>query len=250
MKIVRFKYNHKVGHGLLQGNLVEVIDSQRLPAIVKTNVSLSLNKVKLLPPASPSKIIAVGLNYLNHAQELKMPVPEEPIIFLKPPSAVIGHNDEILLPPQSQQVDFEAELAIIIGRQAHAVAKEAARDYVLGYCCANDVTARDLQKKDGQWSRAKSFDSFCPLGPWIETELEPDSLNIKLRVNGQERQNSNTKEMIFSCDELISFVSNIMSLLPGDVILTGTPPGVGKLQSGDIVEVEIEKIGVLKNKVV
>jgi len=250
MKIVRFKYNHKVGYGLLQGNLVEVIDGQRLPTIVKTNVSLSLNKVKLLPPALPSKIIAVGLNYLNHAQELKMPVPEEPIIFLKPPSAVIGQDEEILLPPQSQQVDFEAELAIIIGRQAHAVEKKAARDYILGYCCANDVTARDLQKKDGQWSRAKSFDTFCPLGPWLETELEPDSLSIKLRVNGQEKQNSSTKKMIFSCDELVSFISHIMTLYPQDVILTGTPPGVGKLKSGDIVEVEIENIGVLKNKVV
>lgn len=250
MKIIKFKYNHKVSYGLLQGNLVEVIDGQRLPALVKTNVSLSLNKVKLLPPVSPSKIIAVGLNYLNHARELKMPVPDEPIIFLKPPSAVIGQDAQILLPPQSQQVDFEAELAIIIGRQAHAVEEKVARDYILGYCCGNDVTARDLQKKDGQWSRAKSFDSFCPLGPWIETELEPDNLNIKLRVNGKERQNSNTKEMIFNCYKLISFISHIMTLYPQDVILTGTPPGVGRLESGDVVEVEIEKIGVLKNKVV
>lgn len=250
MKIAAFKYKNRIGHGLLNNQIVEVIDSHKLPAVVKTNVSLSLSKVKLLPPVSPSKIIAVGLNYLNHARELKMPVPQEPIIFLKPPSAVIGHDDEILLPQQSNQVDFEAELAIIIGKQAHEIKTQKAAEYIFGYCCANDVTARDLQKKDGQWTRAKSFDTFCPLGPWVETEVEPDNLSIKLRVNGEEKQNSNTKDMIFNCYELVSYISHIMTLYPQDIILTGTPPGVGSLHSGDMVEVEIEKVGLLRNKVV
>lgn len=250
MKIVRFLYKDRQGYGVLNNQLVEVVDDQKFPNIVKTNVSLSLSKVKLLPPVFPSKIVAVGLNYLNHAQELKMPVPEEPVIFLKPPTAVIGQDDEILLPAQSKQVDFEAELAIIIGKQAHDVSPENAPEYILGYCCANDVTARDLQKKDGQWTRAKSFDTFCPLGPWIETAVNPDNLNIKLRVNGKERQNSNTKDMIFNSYQLVSFISKVMTLQPQDVILTGTPPGVGKLTPGDTVEVEIENIGVLRNTVV
>ena len=204
---------------------------------------------RFLPPALPSKIVCIGRNYADHARELGNEPPSEPIIFLKPPSAVIGHGETIVRPPQSQRVDFEGELAIIIGTTARNVAAADWRRHVAGFTCANDVTARDLQKKDVQFTRGKSFDTFLPLGPVLETELDPSALRILTRVNGQTRQDGNTRQMIFSCDRIVEFISAIMTLNPGDVILTGTPAGVGPLEAGDAVEVEIEGIGTLRNVV-
>jgi 2-keto-4-pentenoate hydratase/2-oxohepta-3-ene-1,7-dioic acid hydratase in catechol pathway len=198
----------------------------------------------------PSKIIAIGLNYYDHARELKMPVPDHPIMFIKPASAVIMNGGSIIYPRQSKNVHYEGELAMVIGKKAKNVKKSDANKYIKGFTCANDVTARDLQNIDGQWTRAKSFDTFCPLGPRIIKNIDPMNLNIRTRINGKTKQNSNTKNMIFNVYELVSFVSSVMTLLPGDVILAGTPPGVGPLKIGDIVEVEIEKIGILKNMVI
>ena len=195
----------------------------------------------------PTKIIAIGLNYLDHAKELKMEIPDHPLIFLKPSTAVIGSGDAIILPPQTKELNYEGELAVIIKDTAKNISKDDARRFIAGYTCANDLTARDLQRIDGQWTRAKSFDTFCPLGPRIVSDIDPKNLSIITRVNGTVKQNSNTKNMIFDVFELVSFVSEIMTLLPGDVIITGTPPGVGAIEAGDVVEVEIEGIGVLKN---
>jgi 2-keto-4-pentenoate hydratase/2-oxohepta-3-ene-1,7-dioic acid hydratase in catechol pathway len=194
--------------------------------------------------------VALGLNYADHATECGLPLPEQPIVFLKPPTAVIGHLDQIIYPAMSQQVDYEAELAVVIGRRAKSVPSHEARRYVLGYTCSNDVTARDLQQEDGQWTRSKSFDTFSPLGPWIVTDLNPSRLAITCRVNGQVRQAGNTTDMVFNVWDLVSFISQVMTLEPGDVIMTGTPAGVGPISPGDVVEVEIEGIGTLKNEVI
>jgi len=202
-----------------------------------------------LEEARPTKIVAVGRNYADHAKELGNEAPSEPIIFLKPPSALLSHEGKIVRPPQSQRVDFEGELAMVIGKRARNVKADRWRDFVRGFTCANDVTARDLQKKDVQFTRGKGFDTFCPLGPCIETDLDPADLALVTRVNGQVKQNSRTSMMIFSCATIVEFVTSVMTLEPGDVILTGTPCGVGPLQSGDIVEVQIEGIGVLRNHV-
>jgi 2-keto-4-pentenoate hydratase/2-oxohepta-3-ene-1,7-dioic acid hydratase in catechol pathway len=206
--------------------------------------------VRMGPPCQPTKIVALGLNYADHAAEAGLSLPRQPIIFLKPPTAVIGHQDQIVYPPMSQRVDYEAELAVVIGRWAKDVPVHEARRYILGYTCSNDVTARDLQQKDGQWTRSKSFDTFCPLGPWIVTDLNPSELAITCRVNGKVQQTGNTKDMIFNVWSLVSFISRVMTLEPGDVIMTGTPAGVGPLSPGDVVEVEIEGIGILENKIV
>jgi 2-keto-4-pentenoate hydratase/2-oxohepta-3-ene-1,7-dioic acid hydratase in catechol pathway len=198
---------------------------------------------------NPTKIIAVGLNYLDHAKELKMDIPDHPLIFMKPSTSVIGSGDTIILPPQTKELNYEGELAVVIKDTTRNVSKDEAPRFIAGYTCANDVTARDLQRIDGQWTRAKSFDTFCPLGPRIVSDIDPKHLSIITRVNGVVKQKSNTINMIFSVFELVSFISEIMTLLPGDVIITGTPPGVGALEAGDVVEVEIEGIGVLKNTV-
>ncbi|HUP50269.1 MAG TPA: fumarylacetoacetate hydrolase family protein [Thermoanaerobaculia bacterium] len=203
----------------------------------------------LLPPAQPTKIVCVGRNYADHARELGNEPPPEPILFLKPPSSLLAPNGVIVRPPQSQRVDFEGELAIVVGKPARHVTAGEWRDYAAGLTCANDVTARDLQKKDVQFTRGKGFDTFCPLGPCLATALDPAALRITTRVNGQTRQNGNTRDMIFSCGELFEFISGVMTLLPGDVILTGTPAGVGPLEEGDLVEVEIEGVGTLRNVV-
>ena len=204
---------------------------------------------QLLPPATPTKIVAVGRNYAEHAKELGNEPPPEPIIFLKPPSALLAPNATIVRPAQSERVDFEGELAIVVGKRARNVKADRWRDFVLGFTCANDVTARDLQKKDVQFTRGKSFDTFCPLGPCIETEIDPSDLALRTRVNGDVRQNARTSMMVFPCPVIFEFISAIMTLEPGDVILTGTPAGVGPLASGDTVEVDIEGIGMLRNHV-
>lgn len=204
-------------------------------------------KVERIP--APTKIVCVGRNYADHAKELGNEVPAEPILFLKPPSAVLAHGGTIVLPKQSQRVEHEGELAIVIGREAKNVTAARWRDWVQGFTCANDVTARDLQRKDVQFTRGKSFDTFCPLGPWIETDLDPSALRVVTRVNGTIRQDGNTRQMIFPPPVLLEFITSVMTLLPGDVILTGTPAGVGPLVAGDTVEVEIEGIGTLRNVV-
>jgi 2-keto-4-pentenoate hydratase/2-oxohepta-3-ene-1,7-dioic acid hydratase in catechol pathway len=205
--------------------------------------------VKLLAPCSPSKVIAVGLNYRDHARELGMPVPDSPVIFLKPSTTVIGPEDAILYPGASSRVDYEAELGIVIKDRVKDLRPEEANRHILGYTCANDVTARDLQKKDGQWTRAKSFDTFCPVGPWIETGLEPDDLLVESYLNGERRQSSRTSQFIFKADFLVSFISQVMTLYPGDLIITGTPAGIGPMEPGDEIEVRIEGIGSLRNTV-
>lgn len=197
----------------------------------------------------PTKIVCVGRNYAEHAKELGNEAPTDPILFLKPPTAVLSPGGTIVRPKQSERVDYEGELAIVVSRRARNVPRSQWRDYVLGFTCANDVTARDLQKKDVQFTRAKSFDTFCPIGPHIETDLDPKSLSLVTRVNGTVKQNGNTRDMVFPCDVLFEFITAVMTLCPGDVILTGTPAGVGPLNSGDVVEVEIEGIGTLRNNV-
>lgn len=208
-----------------------------------------IEAVKLLAPVQPSKIICVGRNYAAHAKEHDAEVPEVPILFFKPPSAIIGMGDTVRLPPQSQQVEHEAELCVVIGKRGRWIAPDEAASYILGYTVANDVTARDLQFRDGQWTRGKGFDTFLPLGPWIETEFDPADALVTSRVNGELRQMASTRDMIFSVRQLITFVSSVMTLEPGDIMLTGTPAGVGPLLPGDVVEVEVEGIGTLRNPV-
>ncbi|MDO9631455.1 MAG: fumarylacetoacetate hydrolase family protein [Humidesulfovibrio sp.] len=212
---------------------------------------IPLAEIELLSLVRPSKVICVGLNYLDHARELDLAVPTEPIVFLKPPSAVIGAGDAIVLPACSDQVDYEAELALVMGRTARYVSEADAARHIFGYTCANDVTARDLQRKDGQWTRSKGFDTFCPVGPWIETDPgDLHDLALRTTVGGQVRQEGNTGSMIFPPHLLVSYISNIMTLLPGDVILTGTPAGIGPLKPGDEVSVEIDRVGFLLNPVI
>jgi 2-keto-4-pentenoate hydratase/2-oxohepta-3-ene-1,7-dioic acid hydratase in catechol pathway len=211
----------------------------------------SLAGVRFLAPCQPTKIIAVGLNYLSHAEEVGADVPQEPFFFLKPPSAIIAHGGKIVYPADlSQRVDFEGELAVVVAKSGRNITTREARQYVLGYTCANDVTARDLQRTDPQWTRAKGFDTFCPLGPVIATDADPSNLMVRTRLNGELRQEASTSEMVFSVEQLISYISVVMTLEAGDVILTGTPAGVGELQPGDRIEVEIEGIGTLTNTVV
>lgn len=209
----------------------------------------SLSEVDLLAPALPTKVVAIGLNYRDHAEEVGLPVPGEPLLFLKPPSSVIGPGAAIAIPPQSSRVDYEAELAVVIGKTARRVSAEKAGDYVLGYACLNDVTARDLQGKDRQWTRSKGFDTFCPVGPWIETDVDPSDLSIELYLNGDVKQKSRTSQLIFDPLTLVEFVSSVMTLEPGDLIATGTTAGIGPMKAGDTVEVRIEGIGRLTNPV-
>jgi len=254
LKIGRFKAGERTIFGLVKGReiapLKESKVSELMDSVTPTDEVLTFRDVKFLSPTRPSKIVAVGLNYKAHAEEMGKPIPQEPLLFMKPSTAVIANKMRIVLPGVSTRVDYEGELAVVIGRRCRNVPPERAGDYILGYSCFNDVTARDLQSKDVQYTRAKSFDTFAPYGPWLALNVEPLSLQIVTRVNGEVRQKGNTEDMIFSPFELVSFVSRTMTLLPGDVIATGTPPGVGYLSPGDRVEVEIEGIGILINYVV
>lgn len=255
MKLLRFKKDAVEKTGVvINGGLVEIhhslLEASQSPFDdLERKEFYPLDEVKILPPVEPSKVVCVGLNYQDHAEELNMELPEEPILFLKPNTTVIGHEDSIIYPPQSHQVDYEAELAVVMGKNARFVGKDDAMSYVAGYTILNDVTARDLQQKDGQWTRAKSFDTFCPLGPWIETDMDPSNQNISLKLNGDVKQDSTTGNMIFPVEELVEYISHIMTLNPGDVIATGTPPGVGAMQVGDVVEVTVEGVGTLINRV-
>jgi 2-keto-4-pentenoate hydratase/2-oxohepta-3-ene-1,7-dioic acid hydratase in catechol pathway len=250
MKIIRFLFQDQTHYGILEGEVVRVLAAPPYDGLQKTEQTIPLDSVKFLAPCEPTKIIALGLNYRDHAQEMRMALPEEPLIFMKPSTSVIGPEEAIVCPPQSRRVDYEAELAVVIGHGAHRVSEAEAGNYILGYTCCNDVTARDLQKKDGQFTRSKSFDTFAPLGPWIETALDPGNITVEAFVNNQRRQHSHTSDLIFGVATLVSFISHIMTLLPGDVISTGTPSGVGPLQPGDIVEIRLENIGSLINPVI
>jgi 2-keto-4-pentenoate hydratase/2-oxohepta-3-ene-1,7-dioic acid hydratase in catechol pathway len=250
VKIYRFLHAGKPSLGVADGDrILRYSGSDAMSLGDATNDSISLADAQILAPVTPSKIVAVGRNYAEHAKELGNEAPSEPIIFLKPPSALLDPNGTIVRPPQSQRVDFEGELAIVIGKTARNIRRDEWRSVVLGFTCANDVTARDLQKKDIQFTRGKSFDTFLPLGPCIETDLDPAALSLRTRVNGETKQNGNTRDMVFDCGTIIEFITSVMTLNPGDVILTGTPAGVGPLNAGDRVEVEIEGIGILANRV-
>ncbi len=249
MKLIRFLARGRPSLGILSGNEVAELDGDFFTPLRTLKTSCLFSQIQLLPPCTPSKIVAVGLNYRDHAKELNLPVPDTPIVFLKPPTAVIGPGEAVLYPATSSQVDYEAELGVVIKDRIRNISPASTRDHILGYTCANDVTARDIQKKDGQWTRAKSFDTFCPVGPWIETDLNPEDLLVESYLNGERRQSSRTSQFIFTVDYLVSFISGIMTLEPGDLIITGTPAGIGPMKPGDEIEVRIEGIGSLKNTV-
>jgi len=258
MKIARFKNNGKKQFGIIDGDSIRVLAGLPWEKIVPTNEQLPLSQVKLLAPIQPPDVIAIGLNYKKHADESGFKHPAAPVIFLKATSSVIGPDEPILLPKMApEQVDYETELAIVIGKTCRRVTEAEALSYVFGYTCGNDVSARDCQlKQDSQWARGKSFDTFCPLGPWIETEMNPDNAGISLKLNGQVMQDSNTNDMIFSSAKLVSYCSQFATLRPGTVIMTGTPAGVGFarkppvfFKAGDVVEVIIQGIGTLRNPV-
>lgn len=250
MKIVRFTVENKVKYGVLSGELIQVVEDKPYRSVKISDRSYWLEEVKLLSPCAPSKIVALGLNYHNHAKELKSQLPDAPLIFLKPSTAVIGPEDNIVYPASSARVDYEGELAVVIKKPVWRVSTDDALDYVLGYTCFNDVTARDIQEQDKQWTRAKSFDTFAAIGPCIETDLEPGNVVVETYLNGQLKQKGSTSDLIFTVPELINFISHVMSLLPGDIIATGTPSGIGPMYPGDKVEVKIEPIGTLRNYVV
>jgi 2-keto-4-pentenoate hydratase/2-oxohepta-3-ene-1,7-dioic acid hydratase in catechol pathway len=251
MRIVRYVWSDQgPAYGLLRDGIVYELAGDLYTEPKLGRLVAPAGIVTLLAPCEPTKIIAIGRNYREHVAEHGAEVPPEPLIFLKPPSSIIGPAAPIVLPPQSKRVDHEAELAAVIGRRGRHVDPKFALEHLLGFTCGNDVTARDLQRADGQWARSKGFDTFCPLGPWIETELDATNLGIVARVNGELRQRGNTRDMIYGLSLLIGYISSVMTLEPGDVILTGTPAGVAPLVPGDTVEVEIEGIGVLRNPVV
>ncbi len=249
MKYLRYLYENKIYYGKLDGKKVREIDGDIFGDFKSKNKEIDLKKVKILPPSNPTKIVSVGLNYTDHAKELDMDIPDDPIIFLKPSSSVIGHLDHIIYPKMSNRLDYEAELAIIIKNKIKSISEDEVGENILGYTCFNDVTARDLQNKDIQWSRAKSFDTFSPIGPYIVDNINPNNLKIESFLNGKKRQSSNTNNFIFRVEYLVSFISEIMTLYPGDVITTGTPAGVGPINVGDTVQIKIESIGTLQNEV-
>jgi len=250
MRFVRYQQGREEPrYGWVYEDRVGPLDGSPFGDYRRLDADIPLAKVRLLAPVLPSKIIALGRNYVEHAKEHNVEVPTIPGIFLKPPSSVIGPEETIVLPPQSQRVEHEAELAIVIGKAGRWIAAEAVQEHILGYTIANDVTARDLQRSDLQWTRGKGFDTFCPLGPWIETEIDPADALISCRVSGELRQMASTREMVFNIAQQVVFISAVMTLLPGDIILTGTPAGVGLLRAGDVLETAIEGIGVLRNPV-
>ena len=251
MRVARFSLNGEPRFGIVDGPELVVLKGHPLVlGYETTGERVPIKEVKLLAPTIPSKVVCIGKNYADHAAELGIALNEEPTIFFKPSSAIIGPGDAIILPAQSNQIELEAELTIVIGQMAKNVAEDEALDYVWGFTIANDVTARDLQFSDDQWARSKAFDSFCPLGPWIETEFIPDGQMIESRINGEVRQSASIDLMLHNVPKIISYVSHNMTLLPGDIILTGTPAGIAKINSGEIVECEVEGIGNLVNPVI
>ncbi|MFJ9620287.1 fumarylacetoacetate hydrolase family protein [Streptomyces sp. NPDC101181] len=258
MRIARFSIDGNVAFGVVEGQgtvesgdlVLDIIKGIPYADFELSGTKVPLNKVRLLPPVLPNKVVAVGRNYAEHAAELGHEVPEAPITFFKPTTSVIGSGDAIEYPSFSEELHHEAELAVVIGRMCREVPRERVRDVILGYTCANDVTARDVQRREKQWARAKGFDTSCPLGPWVETGVDPHDLTIQATVNGEQRQLGRTSDMVRSVEDLVVHITEAMTLLPGDVILTGTPAGVGPLHVGDEVAVTIEGIGTLTNKVI
>jgi len=250
MRIIRFQFgDNDPRYGWVLGDKVGLIEGSPFGEFRRAETNLSVSEVKLLAPVVPQKIVCIGRNYAAHAEEQGVQVPDNPIIFLKPTSSVIGPGNTIQLPPQSNQVEHEAELAVVIGKRGRWLFLDDALDYLLGYTIANDVTARDLQLRDGQWTRGKGFDTFCPVGPWIETEFDPTDTLISCHVNDELRQMGTTRDMVFTVQQLLVFISSVMTLEPGDLILTGTPSGVGPLKPGDQVSIAIEGLGELINHV-
>jgi 2-keto-4-pentenoate hydratase/2-oxohepta-3-ene-1,7-dioic acid hydratase in catechol pathway len=257
LKIVRFGAQGKARYGVLEGDVIRSLRGNPFGGARCDGDSISFDgktydagKVRLLAPCTPSKLVCLGVNYRSHAEETGLPLPALPLIFLKPSTAVIGPEEKIVLPPLAKRrVDYEAELGVVVGRRAKDVPKEKVDEYILGYTCVNDVSERYAQRDDGQWTRSKSYDTFAPIGPWIETDIRPDDLKIESYLNGEVRQSGRTSDLIFGVAELVSFISRIMTLLPGDVIATGTPSGIGRMNPGDVIEIRIEGIGTLRNTV-
>lgn len=249
MRLIRYMYKKTKQWGWVYEDQVGLVEGDIFGEFRRLEVDMKLEEIEYLPPVEPSKIICIGRNYTSHAAEHGVEVPDIPLLFLKPPSALIGHGGKIILPPQSNMVEHEAELAVIIGKKGRWINPEEASDFIFGYTIANDVTARDLQRRDGQWTRGKGFDSFCPLGPWIDTDYDPSDSLIICKVNNEIRQMSSTRDMVFPVSQLVAYASTVMTLIPGDVLLTGTPAGVGILRSGDQIEIEIEQLGKLRNTV-
>jgi 2-keto-4-pentenoate hydratase/2-oxohepta-3-ene-1,7-dioic acid hydratase in catechol pathway len=250
MRIVRYQYKTEAArYGWLLEEKVGPISGDIFGEYRRQEAELPLASVRLLAPMLPSKIICVGRNYAEHAKERDAEIPKVPLLFMKPPSSVVNPGEAIILPPQSRQVEHEGELVVVIGKRGRYITVEAAQDYVFGYTIGNDVTARDLQHSDGQWTRAKGFDTFCPFGPWVDTSFDPSDAVITCRVSGQPRQMASTRDMVFSVNMLIAFISSVMTLEPGDLVFTGTPAGIGLLEDGDNVVVEIEGLGKLSNPV-
>ena len=251
MRLVRFRHGDRIATGAVErgSDEIQVLKGTFFEDPLPTGESIPLDDVRLLAPVLPSKLVCVGKNYAAHAAEFGMQVPEEPLLFLKPSTAVIGPNDPIELLPISRRIDYEGELAVVVGRLARGVRAEEAFQVILGYTCANDVTLRDLQKTDDQWARAKGFDGSAPIGPWIETDLDPNEATVLTRLNGEVRQQGSTADLVFGVATLIEYITTFMTLLPGDLLLTGTPEGVGPLAEGDVVEIEVEGVGTLRNEV-
>src|SRR4030067_1438399 len=250
MKIVRYQEGSSTQWGVIEEGMIREMDGDPFGHFHLSSRTIKMEEANLLAPCLPSKIVALGLNYRDHAEEVKMPIPQEPLLFIKPSTSVIGPGEAIIYPKMSKRVDYEAELAVVIGKVAKKVPEEKAGDYIFGYTCLNDVTARDLQPKDGQWTLSKGFDTFSPIGPWIVTDIDPHHLDVSSYLNGERRQHSNTKNLIFGPHQLVSFISRVMTLLPGDVMATGTPSGIGRMAIGDKINVVIEGIGTLSNHVV
>jgi len=249
MKFVRFEIKGNVRYGLVSDSHVLEIEGDIFNQYSVSETKHNFCGLKILSPCVPSKIIAIGLNYRSHAEELGMALPEDPMVFMKPPSAVIGPDEEIIYPEMSSQVDYEGELGVVIGKKCRFVTEEDSEKYIAGYTCFNDVTARDLQRKDVQFIRAKGFDTFAPMGPFIETDINPCNVKIETFLNGEKKQSGSTSDLIFPVKTLVSFLSNIMTLWPGDIIATGTPSGIGPMKRGDVVEVRIDGVGNLSNRV-
>ena len=250
MKYARFLINNEIKYGIYEKDSLVELSGSYFNSCKKTLREYKIADVKLLAPCLPGKIVCVGLNYIDHAEELKLPVPDTPVLFIKPSSSVLNPEENIVYPAMSKQLDYEAELAVVIKAKAKNISEEAVEKYILGYTCFNDVTARDIQRQDVQWTRAKSFDTFSPFGPFIVSGINPDELSVEAYLNGELKQAGNTKNLIFKIKTLVSFISRVMTLFPGDIIATGTPRGVGQMKAGVSIEIVVEGIGRLRNYII